>query len=126
MKLVISIMVLVVFIIGSATVFYFYSATIHEELHDIIEKIEEAALEDDWEKVNRKNDSLQELWSKGDALWTPVIDHKEVDRVDEAITRIDALSYLCLRDELLVEVVTARRLISRLQDNEKPTLQSIF
>lgn len=126
MKLALGVVMLMLAIIGGATGFYVYSAAIFAELHEIVDDLEAAVHNEDWDAAAKANRKLQEVWSKGDALWATVIDHSEVDRVDESVVRIDILSQIRLQEDLLVEITTARRLISRLQDNEKPTLQSIL
>ncbi len=126
MKVTIGVIVLLLIIIGTALGLYFYSGNLYSDLQKSLDIIEKAAQEDNWELAEKEAANLQDMWDKGDVLWSAVMDHSQVDRVDESITMVIATVEHQLKDELLVELRMATRLLSRLQDSESPHFRNVF
>ncbi len=112
-------------LVGSA-VLYIYTTALHNELQDNLHRIHQAAEEENWDEVRRETEQLQKIWARTDASWTPIMDHRQVDRLDESLTRVMKLTELCSRDELLIELALARRMAKRIKDTETPTIRNIF
>ncbi len=110
----------------SATGLYMYSAQLHHQLHGSLEKLEQAAEAENWAEVQRLSKRLEKTWSKADATWSPVMDRRDVDRVDEAITRVAHLAGRRQKDDLLLEVSVAKRFVVRLMQKESLSIRSVF
>jgi hypothetical protein len=82
--------------------------------------------QEDWPLAEKESARLAELWARVDATWTPMMDHRQVDRLDESLTRAFLLLEQRRRDDLLVEIAAARRLAKRIKDTEVPGLRNVF
>ena len=54
------------------------------------------------------------------------MDHRQVDRLDESLTKVIKLAELRSREDLLVEVAIAMRMARRIKDTEVPSIRNIF
>jgi hypothetical protein len=54
------------------------------------------------------------------------MDHRQVDHLDQSLTRVIKLAELRNREELLIEVAVAMRMAKRIKDTEVPTIRNIF
>ena len=81
---------------------------------------------EEWAKAREEAGQLKELWKRADSSWTPIMDHRLVDRVDEAFTRVFRLLELEKREDLLLEITVTRRLLLRLKETEVPNLRNVF
>ncbi len=114
-----------VVLVGSVAL-YIYTTALHSDLQDNLHRIHRAAEAEDWAEVCRESEQLQKIWARTDASWTPIMDHRQVDRLDESLTRLMKLTELRNRDELLIEVALAMRMAKRIKDTEVPALRNIF
>jgi hypothetical protein len=112
-------------IAGSFTL-HFYSTAIYNDLQETLEQVCRAVEREDWEGARDQSGRLAELWSRVDAAWTPTMDHRQVDRLDESLTRVFLLLEQRRRNELLVEIAVARRIARRIKDTEVPNLRNVF
>lgn len=126
MKVAIGIIALVLALIGGAVGVFYYSADIYSNIHDSLDALEKAVENDDWDKAMQESETLEELWNRGDLIWSAVMDHGQVDRVDESIIQVIAMVKQQSKDDLLVEISLAKRLVDRLQESETPHFRSIF
>lgn len=117
---------LLVLVLAGSLGLHFYSSMLYNELQDSLGRIERAVQNEDWETARGESKKLEKLWAKTDATWTPVMDHRQVDRLDESLTRIFKLIEQQKSDELAVELALARRLAKRIKDTETPGLRNIF
>lgn len=121
----ISIILLFIVIVGSAALFI-YTTVLYHDLQDGLEKLQRMVEAENWEKASDEVDQLEALWSRADASWTPIMDHRQVDRVDEAFTRVFRLVELQKKDDLLLEITVTRRQLLRLKGTEVPNLRNVF
>ncbi len=112
-------------LIGS-TVMFIYSTVIYNDLQDILNSLYQAVEEENWEDADKIVANMEEVWNRADRSWTPVMDHRQVDRVDESMTRVVHLVNIRSKDDLMVEIPLSRRLLKRLKDTEVPDLQNVF
>ncbi len=126
MKMVWVAVVIILVISVSATGLYWYSARLHQHLQGNLEELERAVQAENWEEAERSSKKMQKTWNTADAAWSPVMDRRDVDRVDEAITRVRHLSDSRQKNELLLEVNVAKRLVTRLMEKESVSIKSVF
>ena len=117
---------IIILISASAVGLYMYSVSLHDQLHEDLKKIEQAAEAEDWEEVQRISKNLEKSWGTADATWSPVMDRRDVDRVDESITRVAHLAGRRQKEELLLEVSVAKRFVVRLMQKEALRVRSVF
>ena len=121
----ISIILLFLVLAGSAALLI-YTTILYNDLQDRLIGLQQIVEEEEWEKAEKEVEQLQEQWGRADASWTPIMDHRQVDRVDESFTRIFRLVDLRKKDDLLLEITITRRQLLRLKETEVPNLRNVF
>lgn len=117
---------LLVLVIAGSFTLYFYSTAIYNDLQETLEQVGRAAEREDWEEAQDQAGRLTELWTRVDATWTPIMDHRQVDRLDESLTRVLLLLQQRRRNDLIVEIAVARRIALRIKETEIPNLRNVF
>ncbi len=112
-------------LVGAAALFACTSA-LHSQLQESLGRMHKAVEAEDWEAAGRESKQLQKIWARTDAAWTPIMDHRQVDRLDESLTRVIKLVELRSREDLLIEVAMAMRMAVRIKDTEVPSIRNIF
>lgn len=113
-------------VLCGAAALFIYTTVLYNELQGNLLRIHEAVEKEDWAAVGRESKQLQKIWDQTDASWTPIMDHRQVDRLDESLTRVIKLAELRKREELQIEVAVAMRTAKRIKDTEMPSLRNIF
>ncbi len=113
-------------VLAGAVILFIYTTALYNQLQESLHRIHQAAEEGDWAAARRESKQLQKIWTRTDASWTPIMDHRQVDRLDESLTRVIKLTELRNREELLIEVAVAMRTAKRIKDTEVPTIRNIF
>ncbi|NLA04667.1 MAG: DUF4363 family protein [Firmicutes bacterium] len=116
---------LTVVVVGSIALF-FYTGALYTGLQENLERLYRAVEGEDWAEAGQQSGRLQKIWAQTDAAWTPIMDHHQVDRLDESLTRVFKLVELRNREELLLELTLAGRMAQRVKDSEVPMLRNIF
>lgn len=115
----------IVVLLGSIALFI-YTSALTDQLQESLHLIYRAAEEEDWAAAHRASGQLREIWARTDASLTPIMDHHQVDHLDESLTRVLKLVELRNREELLIEVTVAMRTAKRIKDTEVPAIRNIF
>jgi len=126
LKLLAGVIVLLAVIVGFATFNYYHTGAIAADLQDSLSSIQQSLDEGDWEQARQGARQLNLHWEKADRWWTPFMDHREIDMLDEAIGRVSSLVEVRLKEEALVEVKAAKRMVQRIMDREGINLSNIF
>lgn len=118
--------ILFLVVLAGSVVLFIYTTVLYNQLQENLHRIHRAVEEGDWVAAHRESRQLQEIWAKTDASWTPIMDHRQVDHLDQSLTRVIKLAELRNREELLIEVAVAMRMAKRIKDTEVPTIRNIF
>lgn len=109
-----------------STGLFIYTNIIYNDLQESLDLLEKEVQKERWERADKESLRLQEIWSRADAYWTPIMDHRDVDRLDESINRLQKILELRQKEDALLEISTARRLTLRLKDKETPGIRNVF
>ena len=107
---------IIVLISVTAGGLYWYNAQLHGQLQNNLGELEA-------KQISKK---LEETWKEADTAWSPVMDRRDVDRVDESLIRVGHLSASRQKDELLLEISMAKRFVDRLLQKESISIKSVF
>jgi len=121
----VAIILLFVVMAGSAAL-YIYTSILYGDLQEGLNRLQQQVEGEEWAKAREEAGQLKELWNRADSSWTPIMDHRQVDRVDEAFTRVFCLLELEQKEDLLLEIAVARRSLYRLKSTEAPNLRNVF
>jgi len=126
MKTILIAVVLLIAVISGSTVLFIYSTFLYHDLQSGLERLQQQAEREEWQLAEREAAQLKKLWQQADEAWMPIMDHRQVDRVDESFTRVFRLVELKHKNSLLLEITVARRQLLRLKETEAPKLRNIF
>jgi len=121
----ISVILFLVVLAGSVAIFI-YTTALYNQLQESLHRIYRAVEEDDWDAASRESKELQRIWARTDASWTPIMDHRQVDELDQLLARVVKLIELRRKEDLLVELAAAMRAAKRIKDTEVPSIRNIF
>jgi len=126
LKLIIGIIILIVAINGFA--FYnLHRTTNHsEEIIDTLEILRKTIEQEDWKKTPEVIQELEKKWEQADAWWTPLMDHREIDLLEQTIVRVVQNIEVRQKQEALVEIALAKRMTKKIMEKEQPYLKNIF
>ena len=117
---------IIVLISVTAGGLYWYNAQLHGQLQNNLGELEKAVQAENWEEAKQISKKLEETWKEADTAWSPVMDRRDVDRVDESLIRVGHLSASRQKDELLLEISMAKRFVDRLLQKESISIKSVF
>ena len=126
MKLLAGMVVLLLVIVGFASFIYHQTSEISEDLVASLSTIQQRVEQGEWEEAGKEITQLRAHWERADRWWTPFMDHREIDTLDQSITRATSLVKIRLQDEALVELDVAMRMVQRVRDREGINLSNIF
>lgn len=126
MKLVAGTIAMVVVIVSFAFFSYYRTSLLSEELLSSLEQLQAAVEEGCPEATGAELKELKSRWERADAWWTPLMDHREIDLLDQTIIRIDQNIKQQRSEDTLVEIGAARRMVERIRDRERPLTKNIF
>lgn len=118
--------ILFMVVLTGSLILFIYTTALYNELQESLYRICQAVEKDDWAAAQRESRELQKIWAKTDSSWAPIMDHHQVDHLDESLTRVIKLVEMHNREESLVEVTVAMRMAKRIKDTELPTIRNIF
>ena len=118
--------ILLLVVLVGAIALHVYTTSLYDRLQQNFQRLERAVESEDWEAARRESGELQEIWERTDASWTPIMDHRQVDHLDESLTRVFKLLELQNRKDLLLELAVAARSAKRIKDTDIPMLRNIF
>lgn len=118
--------ILLLAVLAGAVALFIYTTALYNELQESLHRINLAVEREDWEAANRESEQLKRVWTRTDASWTPIMDHRQVDRLDESLTRVIRLAELRNREELLIELALSMRMAQRIKNTEIPSIRNIF
>ena len=126
MKLIVGIVLMVVVINGFAYFSLQYTSSLSEDIIDTLEIIREKVEKECWETVSDDLDRLEKQWEKADAWWTPLMDHREIDLLEQTLVRAIQNIEVKQKNEALVEIVLAKRMTRKIKEKEQPSIKNIF
>ena len=60
-----------------------------DKLCRLLEDAKQAALEEDWQRVDRLTEKARGFWEDGWGIWAALSDHTELDQVDASFARLE-------------------------------------
>ncbi len=95
-------------------------------MDDVISRLEEAVKIENWSEAEEILKVLENKWVENKTYWAILINHNEVDNIEQSIERIK--QYVRLNDPLEASAETAglRRYFLHIPENERLTIENIF
>ncbi|MGI5875279.1 MAG: DUF4363 family protein [Dethiobacteria bacterium] len=109
-----------------ATFMFFQTSALSENLLESLHLIEQNVEQGNWEEALQEVKTLDKVWEKADNWWTPFMDHKETELLDMSMTRVSKWVEIHNKENALVEIGVARRMVENFRGKEVPNLKNIF
>ncbi|NMB41261.1 MAG: DUF4363 family protein [Firmicutes bacterium] len=118
--------VLIGAIIIYATFMFFHTGELSGELLSDLHLIEQKVKDEQWKEATREVEKLKKSWHKAEAWWTPSMDHRETELIDMSIVRVAGWVDMRSKEDALVEINVAKRMVQGIKEKESPSLKNIF
>lgn len=89
-------------------------------------KLNEAVNNNNWKAASDQMNKINSVWKPIRPKWQALIDHMEVDRIDESFTRIRSLIASEDYTECLAEIAVLKQTFLHIPEKEKVILSNIF
>lgn len=80
----------------------------------------------DWTRAKATIKDLDKSWGTTRRRWNMFIDHNEVDRIDDSMTRVGKWIELKEKKDCLVELAALSQALAHIPENEKLLIANIF
>ena len=91
-----------------------------------LEKLEKNVELKNWGKAESGAKQIDRIWKPTRFAWQILIDHAEVDRIDESLVRAKKSIFLKEQSDSLVEISVLRQMFLHLPEKERPHIENIF
>lgn len=120
---IVGIFVLIVFASHYAT------STLSEHAQSLEERIDNITInteKNNWEAAESELSAIEEEWPKVENLWSALLDHEEIDHIDEALKKVS--SYVKSKNApfALAELSVLKQYIKHIPDKEAFNLKNIL
>ncbi|NMA14712.1 MAG: DUF4363 family protein [Clostridia bacterium] len=122
----IGIMLLLVVVLSFSVYMFKLTNDLSQDLFTSLEELKLAVEEGEWEKAAQDLQQLNKSWKKADAWWTPLMDHRELDNLDQTITRVSGFIQQRQQEEAFVEIGVSRRQVEKILERESLSMRNIF
>ena len=106
-----------------------YLKTLDRDVHEIcacIRQVEDHAKAEDWQSCRNSIRTLQTRWDKTRKWLMAVIDHREIDLIQEVIYEVIGYCDAENQEQILVKTGVLEMLFQHIPENEKITLSNIL
>ena len=126
MRILVIMLILLGVIFAFATVMNNKTVEISDDLLITLKEVRDSVENEQWNKADDNLDSLRDQWERADDFWTPFMDHREVDMLEESIVRISSFVEENQKEDALAEINVAINMVERLRNREGPNIENIL
>lgn len=91
-----------------------------------IENVEKSTSTGDWKKAETELDKFNADWAKAERIWAILIDHTEIDNIDNTVSRMEKFIEAKDTPSALAETSALKMFIKHIPEKEALTLKNIF
>lgn len=95
-------------------------------LLELLNTVENHIQAEDWKTARASLGQVTELWNKTHPFWKTLIDHRETDEIETALTRLQSFSATQSHEEALSELAVLRFRLQHIPAKERLLLSNIF
>lgn len=126
LKVTISIFLILGIIILAGLISFHILDSSSRKIQNQLVEVEKNTAAGDWEKAKAALNSVNQNWEKTSKVWTALIDHIEIDNIDESLSKME--KYILVKDTsmALAELSTLKLFIKHIPDKESFNLENIL
>ncbi len=126
MRLVVIMFMALVVFLGIGIYSEIWISNTAQEISKDVSKLEEMIVKKDWDEASKLIDTIHKEWSAIEERWDIIVDHREMDEIDLALTRaikfIEAESF----ELALAEVAVIKHMVLHIAKKESLKILNIF
>lgn len=125
-KILVTIAVIVALILGASL---FERRLLNNDAQNLEAKIinvENSTKKEDWEMAETNLSSVLDEWPKVENKWSVLLDHAEIDNIEDALIKVDA--YIKAKDasSALAELASLKNFIKHIPKKEAFSIKNVF
>jgi|LSQX01.1.fsa_nt_gb DNA-directed RNA polymerase specialized sigma subunit len=97
-----------------------------ETLEKQINEIEEHTKNEDWDSALQSLHTINKEWPETSKMWTLLLDHVEIDNIDETIKRMSKYIETQNVPLALGEIAVLKQYIKHIPEKEKFSIKNVF
>lgn len=126
LKVLVTIIILTVSIIGAGLYSYNKLCDAVTELEQEVLAIETSTLDLDWTNAESRLDTLQNKWAQVQYVWSMFTDHYHIDAISTNIARVSQFIKTKNQSMALAELASLQQLIKSIPENEAFDIKNIL
>jgi hypothetical protein len=91
-----------------------------------IDSVETSIGSSNWNQADTQLTRMIKSWSGVKGYWSALIDHQEIDNIDETLARLQMFIKGKDNASALAEAAALKKFIVHIPEREKPSLENIF
>lgn len=91
-----------------------------------LDSVESSIGSSNWNQADTQLTRMINYWSGVKGYWSALIDHQEIDNIDETLARLQMLIKGKDNASALAEASALKKFIVHIPEREKPSLDNIF
>jgi hypothetical protein len=125
-KITISVFLIISFIVAGSIISLRMLKNTSERLEKHIDMVEEGAASGNWNMARMSLENIEKDWSKAEGVWTVLIDHSEIDNIENSLARMK--KYINTEDSSLAlgELSNLRQYVKHIPEKESFSIKNIF
>lgn len=97
-----------------------------QSLEEKIIKVETNTREQKWEAAQTELTAIEKEWPKVENTWTVLLDHSEIDNIDESLSKVSEYVKAKSTPLALAELATLKRYVKHIPEKESFNLKNIL
>ncbi len=122
----VGIIVLLAIILTFSIYMYNLTSDLSEDLSYDLEQLKQQVERENWDETALYLEKLNKNWDRADAWWTPLMDHREIDQIDQTIIRVIGFVHQHRKEDALLEITVAMKMVERVLEMEGVGIKSVF
>lgn len=125
-KILISIIIITALIIGASIFANRILINDAQSLEDKISHVQSSTEKEDWSTAETGLTSILDEWPKVESKWAVLLDHAEIDNIEDALIKVN--EYIKAKDSssALAELASLKNFINHIPKKEAFSLKNIF
>ncbi len=121
---VITVLTLIIIILSVVSQRFLYNGS--QSMKQSIDSVETSIGSSNWNQADTQLTGMINSWSGVKGYWSALIDHQEIDNIDETLARLQMFIKGKDNASALAEAAALRKFIAHIPEKEKPSLENIF
>jgi len=120
------IVLILIFILGFSALSQSLLEKDSRKLEITIDKVIKSTENEDWESAQTEIEKLKEEWRSVMKLWSPLVDHHEIDNIDITLLKLKPLIDTKDKSTALSEATALKEYITHIPEKEKLNISNLF